>query len=182
MGGELLEIIIPLIMVILVLAFGWIYSKAEAKKEALEAQRQAQLQAQLQAQKAQEAKERARQERKRKIDYYLNHPVLPQVVSFISEKGVPYKVVVNFDNVVAYHQGGTATFDFLTNGVASVESVGVYKKKKTAKIYYFAVALNQLLGNAFTVEERCDIHRYSDGEDFYNTLKCVELVRPLQEL
>ena len=143
-----------------------------------------------------QAEERRKQaeenERIRKLRHYETSSTVTKIVDYLKQKGLPYKIVVNYENIVAYYQGGTASFDFLTNGLANFDAVTQSSFDKTDKIknsdiYLFSQALNQRFDSKFKV---CEVSKFyqtnTRSDDYevygYTSLTCVELRRELNKI
>lgn len=160
-------------------------------------QEQREIMAELKEQEEKQARERAKeQERKnriieneKKLQTFRTSPETEKLVNYIkSYSQLPYKIQIFEDRVSFYYENGSASYDFLTNGLKNLSIrlsfLGTEQEfaatKKQSEGYLLALAINEKFDNAYSVYENwnykpCEIdywiHREMDSITMGRQLK-----------
>ena len=120
-----------------------------------------------------------------RVAYYKQSNLMPPIMKFITQHGIPNKVIISLNSIESYYTGGIDRFDFITHGIANFIKPDLYNRKAdTSESYYFACAINELLNSPFTVHENNTVvtFRRNDGDlDVGLNFQYVEMTRPLQQ-
>ena len=137
------------------------------------------------------AKQDERTRQQKVIAHYLHSSSVDAIVKEITKKGLPYKIVINFTSVVAYHYQSTVEYVLLSHGIRNFVKPDPYDyvhKSGSCDMYLLGEAINKKLNGVFSVNEVVNVvHRNRHIEDavftdFGRDLQCVELTRPLKSL
>lgn len=105
-----------------------------------------------------------------RIKKYSESHLLPDIIKFLSQHGVPYRIYIQFHCISATRLGGDDTYYFYKHGIQDIprtEIGGI--GTNSSELYALGCAINKAFGNRFTVKET--------GYDGYVTR--VDLERPL---
>lgn len=168
-----MEILSYLVLIVIVngpffaiIAFFLIRAEKDAKKE----------EAEKAAQKAKEEAEKKRQEAlaiRGRIDHYKQSALMTDIIRFLTQHGDPYKITIWSNSIDMLYHGGEASYDFRTHGINYLSRDLPNKRINTSDLYLLGCAINELLGNIYTVSE----YLCEDNTMVHN----VTMSRPLRD-
>ncbi len=107
--------------------------------------------------------------RAERIAHYKQSPLMPDIINFITKHGMPIKIIIHRHCISVTYLGGNDTYYFSNHGIKNFPTEDCLGCN-ISRMYTFGCAINQILGNEFSVYERGSDHEVLQ----------VDLLKPLK--